>query len=68
MSEHDRLEELEIRYTHLEQLVNEPSEVVYRQQQEFEALRQLTTRLNDRVGNADPGIVDPAQNEPPPHS
>lgn len=66
MSEPQRLTTLEERYAHLEQLVTELSDVVYRQQQEIEALRHQVTMLKDRVGG-DPGIVDPAQHERPPH-
>jgi hypothetical protein len=34
------LAELEIRYSHLEKLVNELSEVIYKQQKEIDALKE----------------------------
>ncbi|MCA3013624.1 MAG: SlyX family protein [Myxococcaceae bacterium] len=57
---------LEERYAHLDRLVSELSDVIYRQQQELETLRYQVTMLKDKVGG-DPGIVDPAQQERPPH-
>lgn len=61
-----RLTTIEERYAHLEKLVTELSEVVYRQQQELDALRQQLAQLKDKT-SGDPGIVDPAQHERPPH-
>lgn len=61
-----RLTTLEERYAHLEKLVNELSEVVYQQQKQIETLTTQVALVKDRVGG-DPGIVDPAQQERPPH-
>jgi SlyX protein len=66
MSEAQRLTTLEERYAHLEHLVTELSDVVYRQQREIEALRHHVLMLKDKM-SGDPGIVDPAQQERPPH-
>ncbi|MDX2012956.1 MAG: SlyX family protein [Myxococcaceae bacterium] len=66
MNESERLTNLEERYAHLEKLVSELSDVVYRQQQEIESLRHHVSMLKDKVGG-DPGIVDPSQHERPPH-
>ena len=61
-----RLTTIEERYAHLEKLVTELSEVVYKQQQEIDTLRHVVASLKDKVGG-DPGIVDPSQQERPPH-
>lgn len=61
-----RLTTLEERYAHLEKLVTELSDVVYQQQKQIETLTTQVASLKDRVGG-DPGIVDPAQQERPPH-
>jgi SlyX protein len=66
MSDTQRLTTIEERYAHLEKLVTELSDVVYRQQQELDALRHQLATLKERVGG-DPGIVDPSQHERPPH-
>ncbi|MCU0697538.1 MAG: SlyX family protein [Myxococcaceae bacterium] len=66
MNESERVMNLEERYAHLEKLVSELSDVVYRQQQEIESLRHHVSMLKDKVGG-DPGIVDPSQQERPPH-
>jgi SlyX protein len=61
-----RLTTIEERYAHLEKLVTELSDVVYRQQQQIDGLERQVSMLRDKVGG-DPGIVDPAQQERPPH-
>jgi SlyX protein len=66
VNESERVMNLEERYAHLEKLVSELSDVVYRQQQEIESLRHHVSMLKDKVGG-DPGIVDPSQQERPPH-
>lgn len=62
----DRVTELEIRSAHLEQQLHELSEVLYRQQRELDALKQVARRLEDKLG-ADPGLVDASRNDKPPH-
>lgn len=61
-----RLTTLEERYAHLEKLVTELNEVIYRQQRELDTLQQQVAQLKDKV-SGDPGIVDPSQHERPPH-
>lgn len=61
-----RLTTLEERYAHLEKLVTELNEVIYRQQRELDVLQQQVAQLKDKV-SGDPGIVDPSQQERPPH-
>lgn len=61
-----RLTTVEERYAHLEKLVHELSDVVYRQQQEIESLRTQVSQLQDKL-TGDPGIVDAAHQERPPH-
>lgn len=66
MSDPLRLTTIEERYAHLEKLVTELSEVVYRQQQQIDGLERRVSMLKDKVGG-DPGIVDPGQQDRPPH-
>ncbi|MBL8922392.1 MAG: SlyX family protein [Myxococcaceae bacterium] len=61
-----RLTTLEERYAHLEKLVTELNEVIYRQQRDLDTLQQQVAQLRDKMGG-DPGIVDPSQHERPPH-
>lgn len=66
MSTEERVTELEIRSAHLEQLLSELSEVLYRQQKELDGLRSAVEKVKDRV-KGDPGLVDAAMNDWPPH-
>lgn len=61
-----RLDELEVRYTHLEKTVQELSDVIWRQQQELDLLRDLVERLKGRL-DADPGLVEAGRVDRPPH-
>jgi uncharacterized coiled-coil protein SlyX len=61
-----RLTTLEERYAHLEKLVTELNDVIYRQQRELDALQQQVAQLKEKT-SGDPGIVDPSQQERPPH-
>jgi SlyX protein len=65
MDEH-RVEELEVRYSHLEKLVQELSEVVWRQQRELDHFRERVKQVAERM-EAEPGLVDASRNERPPH-
>ena len=59
-----RLTELEIRYTHQEELLLQLSDVVADQQQQLAALRDEVKRLHERISSqGGDGPVD----EPPPH-
>ena len=62
----NRLTELEVRYAHLEKLIEDLSEVVYRQQREVDALKETTRHLRDKLA-AEPGLVDPSRQDRPPH-
>lgn len=61
-----RLSDLEVKIAHLEKMVSDLSEVMWRQQQELDALREGYRGLKDKM-SGDPGLVDPANNERPPH-
>jgi SlyX protein len=59
----ERITDLEIRYTHLEQQVQELSEVVFAQQRTIDNLNKQLLELRGRV--QEPGEAPPA--EKPPH-
>lgn len=61
-----RVDELEVRYSLLEKTVQELSEVLWRQQQELDAMKELLQRLQGRL-EAGPGLVDASAVERPPH-
>lgn len=61
-----RLSDLEVKCAYLEKTLSELSEVVWRQQRELDALKDAYRGLKDRL-NAEPGLVDAAVNERPPH-
>lgn len=65
MSE-SRLSELEVKCAYLEKTLSELSEVVWRQQRELDALKDAYRGLKDRL-SAEPGLVDAAVTERPPH-
>lgn len=59
----DRITDLEIRYTHLERLVAELSDVLWTERREREKLEARLKDLEQRSRSAD----EPVSNEPPPH-
>lgn len=61
-----RIEELEIRYAHLEKAFQELSDVVWKQQRELDDLRDVMKRMKDRLP-AEQGLVDAAREDKPPH-
>ena len=61
-----RLADLEVKYAHLEKLVSELSEVIWRQQKELDALTDGYRGLKERL-SVDPGLVDAGATERPPH-
>lgn len=65
MSE-DRVSELEVKCAYLEKTLSDLSDVVWRQQRELDALKESHRLLKDRV-DADPGLVDAARQDRPPH-
>jgi uncharacterized coiled-coil protein SlyX len=62
----DPLEELQVRYSHLEKAQAELSEVLWRQQKQLDALELQVRTLTARVGG-DPGLVEASSAERPPH-
>ena len=64
----ERITELEIRFMHQEQSINELSITVYRQQQVIERLERELRQLVDQVRMEFPSLTKPAEEEePPPH-
>lgn len=61
-----RLADLEVKCAYLEKTLSELSDVVWKQQKELDALKDAYRGLKDRL-NAEPGLVDAAQQERPPH-
>ncbi|MEW5740976.1 MAG: SlyX family protein [Myxococcota bacterium] len=61
-----RLTELETSHAHLEKTVAELSEVVWRQQRELDALKELFGQMRDRLA-AEPGLVEASRQDKPPH-
>ena len=61
-----RLADLEVKCAHLEKMVTDLSEVMWRQQKELDALKDAYRGLKDRLAG-DPGLVDASANERPPH-
>jgi SlyX protein len=59
----DRLTDLEIRYTHVERLVEELSSVLYEERLARERLEARVKDLEQRLRSAE----EPAPDEPPPH-
>ena len=57
-----RVVDLEVRYTHLEQQVSELSDVVFEQQKQLERMAKEITSLRGRLADVDDG-----QEPPPPH-
>jgi SlyX protein len=63
-----RVELLEFKVAHLEQALQELSDVVYRQQRELDALRDRSRQLREQMQQLeDRGGGDPSQAEVPPH-
>lgn len=62
-----RVDELELRYTEQQHLIEELSQVLYRQQRELDALTKELEQVKKKVGEFDPGLVDAARDEKPPH-
>lgn len=61
-----RLADLEVKCAHLEKMVSDLSEVMWRQQKELDALKEAYRGIKDRL-TADPGLVDASVSERPPH-
>ena len=61
-----RIAELEIRYMHQQELLQELSGVLYEQQKVIDQLRAEVDRLKQKL-EAEPGLVDARHDERPPH-
>lgn len=66
MNTEERLIELEVKFSHTERLVAELNDVLYQQQRELDALKDALKRLEEKTA-AEPGLVDAARNDRPPH-
>ena len=69
MTPEQRIEELEIRLSHLERSLQDISDEVIRQQQEIERLGERNLRLAERVEAMQSEAAEDAatREEPPPH-
>ena len=69
MTPEQRIEELEIRLSHLERSLQDVSDEVIRQQQEIERLGERNLRLAELVEamQMDPAEDAATREEPPPH-
>lgn len=68
MSEADaRLEALEIKVAHLERTAQELSDVIYRQQQQIDAMLTINRQLLDQLESLEAKGSDPNRVEIPPH-
>ncbi len=61
-----RLADLEVKCAHLEKMLADLSEVMWRQQKELDALKDAYRGIKDKL-SVDPGLVDASINERPPH-
>lgn len=62
----DRLTELEIRFMHQQETLQELSDVLYAQQRLIDALKAELEVVKKKL-EGEPGIVDARQQERPPH-
>ena len=62
----ERLRELELRFTEQQELLQQLSEVVYAQQKTIDSMSLQMNQLRQKM-EAEPGIVDPREQEKPPH-
>jgi SlyX protein len=63
----ERIDALEFKVTHLERALQELSDVVYRQQREFDALRDRNQQLREQLQQLEERGGDPNRVEIPPH-
>lgn len=63
----DRSTEIEIKLAHLEQALNQISDVVYAQQNSIEALERTCEALRQRALSAESGSSESADQNKPPH-
>lgn len=66
--DNDRLQQLELKLAYLERGNQELSDVVYRQQQDLDALQSRLKRLADQLrAMTEEGVEPSAADEKPPH-
>ncbi len=64
----ERINELEMRYMHQEETIQELNEIVCRQELAIETLKRECATLKEQFMTMSPSILrDPGQEEPPPH-
>jgi uncharacterized coiled-coil protein SlyX len=63
----DRIEALEFKVAHLERTTQELSDVIYRQQQQIDALVSVNRQLLDQLESLEAKGADPDRVEIPPH-
>ena len=61
-----RVDELEIRLTHQDQIIDDLNETIARQWREIEALTRQLAKLGDRIHLVEEHAGEPASTEPPP--
>ena len=62
----ERIVELELRYMQQQEQLQQLSEVLYAQQRALDALNAQVARLHQKL-QGEPGLVDAAVNDRPPH-
>lgn len=62
-----RLAELELKFTEQSHALEELSDVVYAQQKAIDVLTLQVQQLSSKLEAAEPGLVDAARNDKPPH-
>jgi len=63
----DRIEALEFKVAHLERTTQELSDVIYRQQQQIDALANVNRQLLGQLESLEAKGADPDRVEIPPH-
>ncbi len=63
----ERIIQLEERYTHQQALLQDLSDMVFEQQKAIDQLKAEVGYLKQRLQAFEPGLVDAAPNERPPH-
>lgn len=63
----ERIDALEFKVAHLERALQELSDVVYRQQRDFDALRDRNQQLREQLQQLEERGGDPNRVEIPPH-
>lgn len=63
----DRVTELELRFTEQQHLLEELSDVVFRQQRELDAVKAELSMMKRKMDALEPGVIDGGPAEKPPH-